>query len=44
MWESSSLQVCEKRNRLGDGIVSAETMNVFKLRLDDHLRNVRGYL
>ena len=29
---------------LGDGIVSAETVNVFKTRLDHHLRNVRGYL
>ena len=31
-------------NRLGDGIVSAGTVNVFKMRLDHHLRNVRGYL
>ena len=36
--------ICEKWNRLGDGIVSAETVNVFKTRLDHHLRNVRGYL
>ena len=35
---------CEEWNRLGDGIVSAETVNVFKMRLDNHLRNVRGYL
>ena len=37
-------RVCEEWNRLGDGIVSAETVNVFKMRLDHHLRNVRGYL
>jgi ribonuclease P/MRP protein subunit RPP40 len=37
-------RVCEEWNRLGDGIVSAETLNVFKMRLDHHLRNVRGYL
>jgi hypothetical protein len=35
-------RVCEEWNRLGDGIVSAGTMNVFKTRLDHHLRNVRG--
>ena len=27
--------------QVGDGIVSAETVNVFKMRLDHHLR---GYL
>ena len=37
-------RVCEDWNRLGDGIVSAGTVNVFKTRLDHHLRNVRGYL
>ena len=37
-------RVCEEWIRLGDGIVSAETVNVFKTRLDHHLRNVRGYL
>ena len=37
-------RVCEEWNRLGDGIVSAETVNVFNTRLDHHLRNVRGYL
>ena len=35
---------CEEWNRLGDGVVSAGTVNVFKTRLDHHLRNVRGYL
>ena len=37
-------RVCEEWNRLGDGIVSAGTVNVFKMRLalDHHLRNVRG--
>ena len=35
-------RVCEKWNRLGDGIVSAGTENVFKTRLDHHLRNVRA--
>ena len=30
--------------QVGDGIVSAGTVNVFKMRLDHHLRNVRGYL
>ena len=35
-------RVCEEWNRLGDGIVSVETLNVFKMRLDLHLRNVRG--
>ena len=35
-------RVCEEWNRLGDGIVSAGTVNVFKTRLDHHLRNVRG--
>ena len=39
-------RVCEEWNRLVDGIVSAETLtvNVFKMRLDHHLRNMRGYL
>ena len=37
-------RVCEEWNSLWDGIVSAETVNVFKTRLDHHLRNVRGYL
>ena len=37
-------RVCEEWNRLGDGIVSAGTVNVFKTRFDHHLRNVRGYL
>ena len=37
-------RVCDEWNRLGDGIVSAGTVNVFKMRLDHHLRNVRGYL
>ena len=37
-------RVCEEWNRLRDGIVSAGTVNVFKTRLDHHLRNVRGYL
>ena len=37
-------RVCEEWNRLGDGIVSAGTVNVFKTRLDHHLRNVRRYL
>ena len=32
---------CEEWNRLGDGIVSAGTVNVFKTRFDHHLRNVR---
>ena len=35
---------CEKWNKLGDGIVSAGTMNAFKTRLDHHSGNVRGYL
>ena len=38
------VQVCEGWNRLGDGIVFAGTVNVFKTRLDYNLRNVRGYL
>ena len=33
-------RVCEEWNRLGDGIVSTGTVNVFKTRLDHHLRNV----
>ena len=37
-------RVCEEWNRLGDGIVSAGTVNVFKVRPDRHLTNVRGYL
>ena len=37
-------RVCEEWNRLGGGIVSAGTVNVFKMRLDHHLRNIRGYL
>ena len=37
-------RVCEEWNRLGDGIVSARTVNVSKTRLDHHLRNVSGYL
>ena len=37
-------KVCEEWNRLGDGIVSAWTVNVFKMRLGHHLRSVRGYL
>ena len=37
-------RVFEEWNRLGDGIVSAGTMNVFKMRLDHHSRNMRGYL
>ena len=35
-------RVFEEWNRLGDGIVSAGTVNVFKMRHDHHLRNVRG--
>ena len=35
-------RVCEEWSRLGDGIVSAGTVNVFKMRLDHHLRNVKG--
>ena len=35
-------RVCEEWNRLGDGVVSAGTVNAFKTRLDHHLRNVRG--
>ena len=31
-------------NRLGEGVVSAGTVNAFETRLDHHLRNVRGYL
>ena len=34
----------KERNRLGDGIVSAETVNVFETWFDHHLSNVRGYL
>ena len=30
-------RVCEEWNRLGDGIVSAGTVIVFKMRLDHHL-------
>ena len=37
-------RVCEEWNRLGDGIVSAGTMNVFKMRLDHYSNNVRGHL
>ena len=37
-------RVCEEWNRLGDGIVSARIVNVFKMKLNHHLRNVRGYL
>ena len=37
-------RVCEEWNRLGDGIVCAETVNVFKTRLDHHLWNMRKYL
>ena len=36
-------RVCEEWNRLGDGIVSAGTVYVFKKILDHHLRNVRVY-
>ena len=35
-------RVCEELNRLGNGIVSAGTVNVFKTRLDHYLRNVKG--
>ena len=44
-WGSSNLlaEFCEEWNRLGEGIVSAGTVNVFKtIELDHHLRNVRG--
>ena len=37
-------RVCEEWKRLGDGIVSAGTVNVFMMKLNHHLRNVRGYL
>ena len=37
-------RVCEEWNSLEDGIVSAETVNVFKMRLEHLLRNKRGYL
>ena len=33
---------CEEWNGMGDGIVSAGTVNVFKTWLGHHLRNVRG--
>ena len=32
-------RVYEEWNKLGDGIVSAGTVNVFKMRLAHHLRN-----
>ena len=38
-----SSRVCEEWNRLGMEL-SLQTVNVFKTRLDHHLRNVRGYL
>ena len=37
-------RVCEEWKRSGDGIVSPGTVNVFKMRLDHHLRNARAYL
>ena len=37
-------KVCEEWSRLGDGIFTAGTVNVIKMKLDHHLRNVRGYL
>ena len=37
-------RVCEEWNRLEDGIVSAGTVNVFKMRLYFYLRNVRERL
>ena len=33
---------CEEWNSLRDGIVSAGTVNVFKMRFDHNVRNVRG--
>ena len=45
MWGSSSLLAGFVRSGTGWGMeLSAETVNVFKMRLDHHLRNVRGYL
>ena len=35
-------RVCEAGNRLGDGIVSAGTVNVFKMKLDHYLRYMGG--
>ena len=47
-WGSSSLQAGFVMSGTGwgggGGIVSAGTVNVFKMRLDHHLRNVREYL
>jgi hypothetical protein len=36
-------RVCEEWNLLNNHIVRAESLNVFKARLDHHLRNFRGY-
>ena len=35
-------RVCEEWNRLGDGVVSAGTVNVFKTRLDHHFEEREG--
>ena len=46
MWGSLSFLAVFVRSGTGWEmvIVSAETMNVFKMTLDHHLRNVRRYL
>ena len=36
-------RVCDEWNLLTNRIVKAESLNIFKARLDHHLRNVRGY-
>jgi hypothetical protein len=38
-----SNRVCDEWNLLTNRIVKAESLNIFKARLDHHLRNVRGY-
>ena len=47
VWTLGSLSLLRefvKSEQAGDGIVSAGRVNVFKTRLDHHLRNVREYL
>ena len=34
---------CTEWNKLSESIVSASSINVFKNRLDDHLRKIRGF-
>ena len=36
-------QVCEEWNGLDEEVVAVGSVNAFKMKLDNHLRNISGY-